>query len=77
MVLYTEHVREPGRALSNFVLNPCTIPVTSNCLWGRRSDGQQLATINKQKQTKQSVYQYISQLMVNGGRGDSGQINVL
>ena len=26
MVLYTEHIKEPGGALGSFVLYPCTIP---------------------------------------------------
>ena len=34
MVLYTLQVKEPGRALSSFVLYPCTIPVTTNHLNG-------------------------------------------
>ena len=31
---YTEHVKEPGGALSSFFLYPCTIPRKTNCLLG-------------------------------------------
>ena len=33
-VLYVEHVKEPGGALSSFVLYPCTSPVTANRFLG-------------------------------------------
>ena len=49
-VLYTEHVIDPGGALSSFVLYPCTIPRNNQpSSGGRRSDGQPVATINKRK----------------------------
>ena len=35
MVLYVEHVKEPGGALGNFVLYPCNVStVTTNRLLG-------------------------------------------
>ena len=34
MVLYAENIKEPDGDLSSYVLYPCTIPVTTNVLWG-------------------------------------------
>ena len=50
MMLYAEHLKQPGGALSSFLLYPCTIHC--NNLWGHRLDGQRVSMTNEWKEGK-------------------------